>query len=294
METRLPKIDFPPYEQHGICVSGFKELDHVSIKDTTQPVMVGHTHVDRHPQLIKSIADVCDHLRNAKKQPVKILFAPCSVGYEPLSFARELSERNKLQPDFVQIHALDKNENFLKCAKEFVIPIATLNKERLRNWLQYLDFTQKSPNTLAFIPEITQHIHFKEAQDLYTHEDVYDALVMMNFFYHIDGEQEKHRILHSAFQKASTALTMDKYSYLENPEICLNVAKENGFVFLNKAMRVGCYDPTPGQLFNHLQATFVRADTAKEIGEILKQKIENERAKIYGKNISRDTDSPAP
>lgn len=285
MEIKLPKINFPPYEQHGVHVSGYKEMSHISFKDVTQSDSIGgHTHIDRYPRLMKNIANVCDYLHNAANRSIKILFAPCSVGYEPLSFARELHERGKLKQDFAQIHALDRNENFLKCAGEFAIPLATLDAPRLRNWLPYLDVTDKAPNAVVFTPEITQHIRFEAPQDLCEHEHTYDAVVMMNLVYNIENDQEKRRILSHAFQKADSVLILDKYSYTENPLICHEAAQENGFILLNKAMHGGCYGPTPKQLFDNLQATFIRADLAKDLSLIMRHTIENERARVYGKD----------
>lgn len=285
MEIRLPKIDFPPYEQHGILVSGFKEMSHVSLKDTTQPDSIsGHTHIDRYPLLMKNIVHVCDYLRGKTERPVSIMFAPCSVGYEPLSFARELYQQEKYDGNFARIHALDKNENLLKCAREFAVPLPALNGERLQNWLHYLDFSDKSPNTVLFVPEITRHVRFEEPQDLCAHEGVYDTFVMMNLVYNINDDQEKRRILGHAFQKAASVLILDKYSYAENPLICHEAAQENGFILLNKAMHGGCYGPTPKQLFDNLQATFIRADLAKDLSQIMQHTIENERARVYGKD----------
>lgn len=279
-----PAIDFPLYNQHGVSVKSRKDMRYIEIWNATQPgSLIGHTHIDRYPNLMKRIADTCDFLHTARNRPVSILFAPCSVGYEPLSFARELHERGKLQRDFVRIHALDKNGNFIRCAKEFVIPMAAMDAERLSKWAQYLDFTQKSPNALEFNPELTRHIHFNEPQDILDLKRSYDSIVMMNFLYYFDGDNKKQEVLRHIFQKASSTVTIERASFGWNSEICMSTAEESGFVLLNQAIKDVSWELTKKQIYDNIQATFIRAGRAKEVTEIIKSKIMQEREELYSK-----------
>lgn len=81
-------------------------------------------------------------------------------------------------------------------------------------------------------------------------------------------------------------MIMDKYTYGENTRICQETAQQNGFLFLNKVMNERCYGPTPSQLFDNLQATFVHREIAQDLKKILKQIIARERARVYGKDTA--------
>lgn len=159
------------------------------------------TYFFRYTHLMETLADHI--LKKPAGEVSNILFAPCSVGCEPLSFAMIADNKGVFEahPD-LQISALDISEDLIQLAQigsypagiskrlGTLAPLGQFFSGIPRGYEKY--FSLREEDNMVDIDEtIRSRVTYLPAQDISEHkpEKPYDAVVCLNLFLHLKSEQ---------------------------------------------------------------------------------------------------------
>jgi len=218
-------------------LSAFRE-SYVTVKnpnyasgDVYPPRFDDTTWFFRFPQLMDKLADYV--LRQPTGSISNLLFAPCSVGCEPITFTMVADKKGvfKKHPD-VKIHALDISEGLLKLAAGGAYPYGQYR----RPYDEYQEYfsVREEEGMVDISDAIMQRVQFLPAQDIRAHKPArpYDAVVCLNLLYHLDRETGL-TVFNSLVSMTKGIICVSDASFMDRDDIARTMKKQKkGFTAL--------------------------------------------------------------
>lgn len=145
------------------------------------------TYFFRYPLLMDALADYI--LRQPAGSVSNMLFAPCSVGCEPITFAMVADKKGVFDkhPD-LKIHALDISEGLMTLAAGRTYPYKQYGYMP-EGYEDYFSL-RKDEGMVDIADSIMRRVRFHPAQDIRQHKPAqpYDGVVCLNLLYHLDKD----------------------------------------------------------------------------------------------------------
>lgn len=156
-------------------------------RDVYPPRFDDTTFFFRYPRLMDTLAEYM--LRQPEGSVSNILFAPCSVGCEPITFAMVADKKGVFaRHPGLRLNALDISEGLVALAAQGSYPYMQYGYMPEGYEAYYTE--RKDDGMVDIAPEIMKRINFLPAEDVRAHRPPkpYNAVVCLNLLYHLDRD----------------------------------------------------------------------------------------------------------
>ena len=221
----------PAFAAEGIHLFYNLQKEWLIIKDEYGSVE-GTTGIDRHKLFLERFAAVSDFLSSTQSRRIKTLFAPSSIGLEPLSFAHKCDLRGLLT-NHVEISALDINPRYIRCFNSKAMPgIITRKIKDDPQWNGYYTASSEDEDTMQFTPKLFNAIDMKRPQSLRNHYDQYDMISTFHMIYHLPKGDQLEMLRHLC-NISNGIIAIDKATFENEPVRITMLMEQEGFAALN-------------------------------------------------------------
>lgn len=222
-------------------------------RDVYPPRFEDTTWFFRFPYLMDKLADYV--LRQPAGSISNLLFAPCSVGCEPITFAMVADKKGVFEkhPD-VKIHALDISDGLLKLAAGGTYPYQQYRCPP-DEYQEYFKVREEA-GMVDISEAIMQRVQFLPAQDVRQHKPArpYDAVVCLNLLYHLDRETAL-TVFNSLVSMTKGIICIGDASFMDKDDIVRAMKKQKkGFTALTDDFNEGraVHPKSSGYVFGQL------------------------------------------